>query len=136
MAGVELQPDIHEVMQQEEGPGPRVPVCIDQQSVPLRTQALPRKAGATQTRILTTTAQRYLRADHRRARATVISTDATSAGTFLVAFNEASAQDPSTMAVWPGATQLTVDADTEVWLAAAASTVTVGILTELWAEGE
>lgn len=132
----DLQPDIEDVLQEEGGGGMSVPVCITDQKQPLRTQALPRKAGATMTKTLTTTPQRVLRADARRARMRVVSTDATSAGAFRFATNAASAQDNSTMCLWPGAQPLVLEATTELWLSAVTGTFSVGIATELWAEGE
>lgn len=132
-----LQPDLEDVLQEEADPGAvTVPVCLVEQRSPVRTQSLPRKAGATQTRTLSTTPQRYLRMDPRRARVTVMGTDATAAGVFRYAFTQAAAQDPSSMAVWPGGQPLIIEAVTDLYLCAAAGSVTVGIATELWAEGE
>lgn len=133
---VDLQPDIGDVLQEEGGGGMSVPVCITDQKTPIRTQSLPRKAGATMTKTLTTTPARVLRADGRRARVRVVSTDATSAGAFRFATNAASMQDNSTMCIWPGAQPLVLEATTELWLAAVTGTFSVGIVTELWAEGE
>lgn len=133
---VDLQPDVGDVLQEETDAAVTVPVCITEQKSPVRTQALPRKGGATLTKTVTTTAQRVLMADHRRAKATAISTAA--ANIFLFAFTEAAAQDPSTMSVWPGLVPLPVEATTELWIAlpAAGTPFSVGIHTALWAEGE
>lgn len=134
---VDLQPDVADVLQEEDGGGLTVPVCITEQKAPLRTQALPRKGGATMTKALTTTPLRVLTADHRRAVARVIST--ATANVFLFAHTEASAQDESTMSLWPGLVPLPVEATTELWLRVPATPGTgfsVGISTSLWAEGE
>lgn len=133
----ELQPDTGEILQEEGDAGITVPVCITDQESPLRTQALPRKGGATSTKTLTTTPLRVLTADHRRARAQIIG--ATVDLAFLVAFTETAAQDESTMSLWPSRVPFETTATTEVWLrvpATPGSTVTVGISTELWAEGQ
>jgi hypothetical protein len=137
MGEVQLQPDTADVLQ-EEGPAVEaVPVCITDSKAPVRVQVLPRKGGATMTRDLTTTPLRVLSADHRRASATVIATGADDL--FLVAFTETAAQAESTMTLWPGRVPFETDATTEVWLAVPADPgtgVTVGISTQLWAEGE
>lgn len=131
----DLQPDVPDVLQEEADPGAiTVPVCVVEQRAPLRTQALPRKAGATLTRTLTTDPLRILRADHRRASAVLVTTEAEDA--FRYALNAASAQDPSSMAVWPGAVPLVLDATTDIYVCAATGTVDLGVATSLWAEGE
>lgn len=132
----DLQPDVADVLQEEDGGTVTVPVCITEQRAPLRTQALPRKGGATFQKAVTTTPYRLLTRDPRRARATLISTAA--ANIYMVAYDEASAQDPSTMTPWPGAVPFHVDARTEVWVAlpSGGTTFQLGVSTELWAEGE
>lgn len=133
---VDLQPDVGDVLQEETDAAVTVPVCITEQKSPLRTQSLPRKGGATFTKTLTTTPLQVLFADHRRARARIISTAA--ANTFLVAFTQAAAQSESTMTLWPGTVPFETTATTDVWLAlpSAGTPFAVGISTELWAEGE
>jgi hypothetical protein len=127
----ELQPDVDDVLQEENGPQLAVPVCVVDQKTPLRTQALPRKGGATFTKTVTTTPVQVLWPDHRRARARIVSTAA-----LLLAYDIAGAQDASTMAVWPANQPFEAGATTDVWVAAASGTAQVGIITELWAEGE
>lgn len=137
MSDPDLQPGIDDVLQEEGGGGLSVPVCITDQKTPVRTQALPAKGGATFTKTITTTALQVLRADHRRRRATLICT--TASGVFLYAFSRASAQDESSMSVWPANVPLEVDATTDVFLrvpATPGTSVTVGVSTSLWAEGE
>lgn len=127
----DLQPDVADVLQ-EEGPATTtVPVCITDQKTPVRVQQLPRKGGATFTKAVTTVALQVLWADPRRARARLASTSA-----LLIAFTQTAAQDPSTMTVWPGSVPFETTATTELWVAAASGTAQVGIITELWAEGE
>lgn len=134
MSEIELQPDVHEVLQEEDAGALSVPVCITEQKGPVRTQALPRKGGATQTKTLTTTPLQVLWPDPRRARARLVTTSA--ANNLLIAFTAAAAQDPTTMAIWPGAVAFEHTATTELWVAAATGTFQVGILTETWADGE
>jgi hypothetical protein len=137
VSDIDLQPDVPDVLQEEAPPTFDVPVCITDQTGPLRTQALPRKGGATQTRVLTTTPFRVLTADPRRARARIMA--AAAADVFLVAFTETAAQAESTMCLWNGREPFIHDATTEVWLSVPATpgtAVTVGVATELWAEGE
>lgn len=125
----DLQPDELEALQAETGrPEPAVHVLIDG---PVRTQSLPRKAAGSRTRTITTTSQKILSADHRRASATLLA-----AGNFLIAFNSASASDPSTMALWLANVPYPHTSDSEVWVAAATGTVILGIITEAWAAGE
>jgi hypothetical protein len=133
-SAVELQPDPDEVLQAEEPAGtePTVNVKV---TTPVRTQALPRKGGATFTKPLVALtagpALQVLRADHRRAQAILIG-----AAPILVAYGDASAQDPSTMALLPAGVLLPVSGTVDVWVAAATGTTTVSVLTELWATGE
>lgn len=130
----ELQPTVPEVLQSEEpyGKAPTVPVCID---APVRTQSLPRKAGATGTKtagLIADNAQRQLlRADHRRASAVLISDTP-----FLVALSAASAEDASTMALWPADTPCTITATSDVYVAAQTGTASVSFIEELWATGQ
>lgn len=126
----ELQPDDGEVLQEEPETALAVPVCITDTRGPLRVQVLPRKGGATFTKSVGTTAAQVLWADHRRARARLVSTSA-----LLIAHTQASAQDASTMAAWPANVPYETNATVDVWVAAAAGTATVGVVTELWAEG-
>jgi hypothetical protein len=133
----DLQPDVADVLQEESETLTTVPVCIAEQKSPVRTQALPRKGGATFTKVLSTTPQRVLTADHRRALTTIMAS--AEADVFLIAFTEASAQAEATMCLWNGRESYTSGATTEVWLSVPVTpgtAVTVGISTELWAEGE
>jgi hypothetical protein len=131
---LELQPDPDEVLQVEEPAGtePEVKVRVNG---PVRTQALPRKGGATFTKnvvaLTAGPALQVLRADHRRAQAVLLA-----AAAVLVAYGDANAQDASTMALWPANTPLTVSGTVDVYVAAATGTTTVSVLTELWATGE
>lgn len=130
---VDLQPETDEVLQMEAEPSlTAIPVCVEEVRSPVRTQELPRKLGTTQTKTVTTTPQRYLNANHFRAVATLVSFDQD----MLVAFNSASAQDPSTMSRWPKGVPMTVKTISEVWLAAYTSTTSISITTERWATGE
>lgn len=126
----DLQPDELDALQAEtDGPEPSVKVSVDG---PVRTQDLPRKQAASRTRIATTTPLKYLAADHRRASAKVVSFDQD----MLIAFNVASAGDPSTMSRWPKGVQYTLTADSELWVASITATSTISITTEFWATGE
>lgn len=130
---VDLQPTTDEVLQVEDGAWPKEPAVEVTVHGPVRTQELPHKAGATFTRPnITTTPYRILTADHRRARAVLLSIGQN----LLIAFNSASAQDPSRMALWPANTQFLVTAATEVWVASATGTTSVSVATEMWAAGE
>lgn len=129
----DLQPDTGEVLQEE--PEYVMPV---QGAVsvtgPVRTQALPRKGGATRTRVVgDTKAVQLLTADHRRAKVTLMSMDQE----MLVAFSEASTADPSAMSVWPKGVPFPCEATVEVWAQSAvtAQTTRISVTTELWAEG-
>lgn len=132
MSADDLQPDLEDVLQVEDPEGVEATVRVSQQG-PVRTQALPRKAGATRTVSVGVlpTPYRLLRANPRRAQALLIAPAA-----FLVALNAASAQDLSTMALWPPNVPLPVGADTDVWVAAATGTVSVSVISEFWAAGE
>lgn len=131
---VPLQPDDLEALQAEtddsHAPAARVEIVgIDG---PVRTQDLPRKAASSRTRSgITTTPVRVLAADHRRAIARVMSVGAN----MLIAFSAASAQDPSTMSLWPQNVSYTLTADTELWVAAATGTTTISVSCEFWATG-
>jgi hypothetical protein len=126
----ELQPDELEALQAESGPVPAAKVSVDG---PVRTQELPRKAGATFNKTgVTTTPFQLLRADHRRAVARIISIGQP----MYVALSQASAGDVSRMALWPAATVFPVTADCEVWVASSTATTTISVVTEMWATGE
>lgn len=125
----ELQPDELDALQAEtDGPEPSVKVNVDG---PVRTQGLPRKQAASRTRTVTTTAVKYLAADHRRASAKVVSFDQD----MLIAFNVASAGDPSTMSRWPKLVPYELTADADLWLASITATTTISFTTEFWATG-
>lgn len=137
MPEVDLQPEVADVLQEENDVPATVAVCITEQKSPVRTQALPRKGGATFTKVLGVTPTRVLFADHRRAKATIMA--AGSADVFLIAFTETAAQAESTMSLWNGRESYKHEATTDVWLSVPATpgtAVTVGVSTELWAEGE
>jgi hypothetical protein len=135
----DLQPDVSEVLQAEDPAGydPKVTVCVDGV---VRTQALPRKAGATRTVSRVAAAaglppavgtDPLLRADPRRASATIISDK-----TILIAFTAASAQDAAMMARWPAGVPFRIDTVTAVWVASADATAAVSVITEMWATGD
>lgn len=141
MSANELQPDPDEVLQAEEPEGTESAVKVRVEN-PVRTQALPRKAGATKTvnaPALQTAATpgggavRILRADPRRARATL-----TSPVPFLVALDKASAQEVSQMAFWPAGVPLEVAAVCDIYVAAlnGPDIVAVSAVAEMWATGE
>lgn len=132
----DLQPDIGEVLQEEyEEDSERgvVDVCVKDVHSPVRTQTLPRKGGATRTVTVTTAVNQYLRADPRRGRVLVMSMDEN----LRVAFNRASAQEPTSMSVWPPLVPLEITAAVDLWLASGHATdpTVVSITTETWAEG-
>jgi hypothetical protein len=130
---IDLQPETDEVLQMEPEPSlTTVPVCVQEIKSPVRTQELPRKLGTTQTKSISANSQRVLKADHFRAQAIVVSFDQD----MLVAFNMASAQDPSTMSRWPALVPMVVTTMSEVWVAAFTATSSVSITTERWATGE
>jgi hypothetical protein len=133
----ELQPDVPEVLQSEEPAGaePVVKVTVEG---PVRTQALPRKAGSTKTAAVTTTPFRILTPNPRRSSVVLIA-DAV----IYVALSRAAAQvDPAstavppTMAQWPANVPLTVTADVDVLVAAKTGTANVSVVVEYWATGE
>jgi len=129
----DLQPDLEEVLQTEEhGGNEEIPVTVVVSGV-VRSQALPEKSGATKTIAnVTTIPQKVLQADHRRARTTLLATG----GSMRFAFNAASAQDPSRMALWPAGLPMIHLGDDEVWVAADAGTVSVTVISGRWAVGE
>jgi hypothetical protein len=133
----DLQPDVEDVLQVEEPEGhePTVKVCIEG---PVRTQALPRKAGSTKTVPVGTTPFRILRPNPRRSSAILIA-DAT----FYVSLSIPAAQIdltatavPPTMAQWPANVPLPVTADVDVMVAAKTGTANVSAVVEYWATGE
>lgn len=138
MSANELQPDVEEVLQVEpDGYEPTVKVS---QQGPVRTQALPRKAGATFTKTLSSTApQRLLGADHRRASALINAED-----NIWIAYNKAGIQsaldnvDQNQAYRFLGSINppFAVGATVEVWACAVTSTARVSVSTELWATGE
>lgn len=133
MTDVSLQPETDQVLQMEPEPSlTAIPVCVEEIKSPVRIQELPRKMGTTRTRLVTTTAQKYLPANHFRAQATLVSFDQD----MLVAFNSASAQDPSTMSRWPAAIPMVITTMAEIWVASFTATTNVSFTTERWATGE
>jgi hypothetical protein len=125
---IDLQPDVEDVLQ-EETPEPAIAVRVEG---PVRTQALPRKAGASFTKTITTVAERVLRQDPYRAVAYVTSFDQD----VYLAFNTASAQDTSRMCRWPRGVPFLSEAATDIWVASVTGTTAVSVSTELWATGE
>jgi hypothetical protein len=125
-----LQPSVADVLQEEDTSAVTVPVCITDQKTPIRTQALPRKGGATLTKPITATSQRVLRADHRRALARL-----SCATAIYVAFSQTAAQDPSTMALCLAGVPVSCEADTDIYVRTVTGTDNLGIMTFLWAEG-
>lgn len=136
MNNVDLQPDVLEVLQSEQiepaGSEPTVSVCLTESRVPVRTQELPHKGGATRTTTVGTTAVHILRADKRRARATLMSIGQN----MLIAFNTASKEDPGAMQLWPANVPFPVTHATDVWVASATATTSISYSTEVWATGE
>lgn len=130
----DLQPDTKEVLQEEPDYVMPVTGTVVVQG-PVRTQALPRKGGATRTRTVSDTAYvRVLEADPRRASATLMSMDRE----MYVGFTEASMQAPGTAAsVWPAKVPFMADATVDVYVQSAESgqSTRVSITTSLWAEG-
>lgn len=129
---VDLQPDELEALQAEPATEPPVRVEVSKVEGPVRTQALPRKSGATRTRQVGTTPIKLLSGDHRRASAQIISIG----NPMLIAFNMASQSDPTTMAVWPASVPYVLTADTELWVASSTATTNISVITEYWATGE
>lgn len=129
----DLQPDTPEVLQEEPEYVMSVQGAVTVKG-PVRTQALPRKGGATRTRTVgATKAAHVLTPDHRRARVTLMSMDQE----MLVGFSEAAIQDAASMTVWPKAVPFVCEATVDVYVQCAvdAEETRVSITTELWAEG-
>lgn len=124
----DINPDKDDVLQVEDPDPQAVEVRI---VGPAKVQQLPHKGGSTRTRTIGTTPVRMLSADHRRARAVLMSVGANA----LFALGKEQAADPSTMALWPQNVSFVVTTDTEVWAAAATGTTSMSVMTELWAEG-
>lgn len=128
----DLQPDIDEVLQEE----PYKMAVTGEVSVcgPVRTQELPRKSGATKTRVVSDTKYvQLLENDPRRGFMLVMSMDAE----LLFGFSEAAMQDPSAASVWPKGVALPIAVAAELWVqcAEAAKTTRVSVTTGLWATG-
>lgn len=128
----ELQPDTTEVLQEEPEYVMSVQGAVTVKG-PVRTQALPRKGGATRTVTVTETPKRYLTADHRRASVKLRALDLDDAVAY--AFNEASAGELGAMAELPGLEVETLTCTTELWVRAVSGTARIAITTENWAEG-
>lgn len=133
MSEPELQPDVSDVLQ-EEAPDQltAIPVCVVEHKAPVRVQLLPDKTGSTQTRTVSTTPKSYLRADHRRGRAVLMSMDQN----IRIAFSEAAAQDDSSMSLWPKLVPFEVPAAVEVWVKSTTETTSVSFTTFGWAAGQ
>jgi hypothetical protein len=129
----DLQPDTKEILQEE--PDYVMPVngCVTVKG-PVRTQELPRKSGSTRTITVTTTPKRLLVADHRRAWVLLRALDADDAVAY--SFNQASAQDLSTMSELPGGETDRLDVTAELHVRAVADTARVSVTTGNWADGE
>lgn len=132
-ADVDLQPNDLEAMQAEtDDPGPAARVQIVGIDGPVRTQELPRKAASTIQKVVgATQSVQILRADHRRAIARVVSVGQN----VYVAFSQAAAQEPQSMALWPQNVPLLVTADAELWVRSSTGTTTVSVVAEFWAVG-
>lgn len=131
--GPDLQPDELEAMQAEFGEEPVAKVEVTAIKSPVRTQDLPRKAGAPRTYAAVTTAgRRLLSADHRRALVRIVSIGQN----MYVATTQAGLSDDATRALWPQNTVLNWTADTELWVSSATATTSISVLPEFWATGE
>jgi hypothetical protein len=128
-AGIDLQPENEEVLQNQSSDEPAVKVIVE---TPVRVQHLPRKAGATKTWNLTTTPVRVLAADHRRASATLLAIG----GNVLVALTTAAKESAQSSALWPQNIPLIIGADSEIYAATVTGTATLTVITELWATGD
>ena len=130
----QLQQDELEILQAETpGTEPPVRVEIARIEVPVRTQGLPRKAGATIQKTVGTTPQRILLSDHRRASASIMSVGQN----MLFSYSQAGAQDPSKfMALWPANLPFVMTIDGELWVASATATTVISVVTEFWATGD
>jgi hypothetical protein len=134
----ELQPDVEDVLQVEDPEGSETTVRVKQQG-PVRTQALPSKAGSTKTVPVTTAKFTLLRPNPRRRSAILIS-DAP----FYFSVTQAAAQidtsvttPPPTMAMWPANVPLPMTAaETFAVVAAKTGTANVSAVVEYWAAGE
>lgn len=136
MSDIELQPDTREVLQEEApdavGEPGVIRVCIQDAHSPLRVQMLPRKGATSRTLSVGATPYQVAWANPRRGRLVLMAMDQN----LLVAFSQASAQDDSTMGVWPKLVPLEITATVDVWVRAATSTTALSITAEFWAEGE
>jgi hypothetical protein len=132
MNEIELQPDVSEVIQEETYDVQAIEVCVQEVRAPVRVQELPRKLATSQTKTVGTTAVRLLRADHWRASAVFVAFEQD----VYLAFNEASAQDTSSMSRWPVSVPFTLTAATELWAVSSTGTTIVSVTTERWATGE
>lgn len=127
-----MQPDTGDVLQEEAPESYQaIPVKVEEVATPVRVQALPRKSASTFTKTVGTVPFQLLRADHRRGRALLTSSDP-----FLVAFSEASCQSEGSMAAWPADHPLELSATVEVWAMVPVDTATISVITERWADGE
>lgn len=129
----ELQPDTREVLQEEPEYVMAVQGCVTVKG-PVRTQSLPRKGGATRTRVATDTkAVQVVEADHRRWSVTLMSNDEP----MYVGYGKASIEDTSTMSLWPVNVPFVCGATVDVYVlcATAGETTRVSATGELWAEG-
>jgi len=131
---IDLQPDISEQMQSEQYADPPIHVCVDSVKTPVRTQDMPRKAGAARTQTVTNAGfTPLLTADHRRAKATIIA----SGSAVFLAFGNANAQDTAFCLAWPVNVPYYHTATTDVLVTSATATpAVVSYATEFWATGE
>lgn len=128
----DLQPDVGEVLQEE----PYKMTVTGEVAVcgPVRTQELPRKGGATKTKVVSDTVYvQMLDNDMRRGFVVVMSMDAE----LYFGFGEASMQAVGAMSVWPKGVALPVPVASELWVqcAEAGKTTRVSVTTGLWATG-
>ena len=134
MTDIEFQPDKEEVLQREPEPSlTAVDVCLTESKTPIRVQILPHKDGGTRTRnIDALTPVQVARADHYRAKLTLVSFDQD----FYFALNAQSAQDITMMSRWPKLVPCVLDTTTPVYVIAMTATTDLSISTALWAAGE
>lgn len=127
MSTPDMEPDIGEVLQREDDPEPTVKVTVEG---PVRTQALPRKsAGIRGISLDSTAAKRLLTADPSRAQATIMT--GAVAITIGGSKQEVEGGQPGQM---PANQVWTLGASDELWASAASST-TVTVVQERWADG-
>jgi hypothetical protein len=119
------EPELAKVLQEDQAHA----AVLVRQAEPLRVEALPTRAGGMTSFGLTTTAESVAGKDPRRNRLVVLAT-----GDSIYIGTDRQQVSAGASMLWPAGTSLEIKHADQVFARAAATTCTLSIMTEMWAD--